>query len=283
LTYRVEGRLALAFEGSPHGGTKLNVLAQQPPLKVVRAFELADGASLVHVHNVSGGILGGDKLELTVQVGAHARAQLTTTSATRLYRRSAHKAISTLTTQFTVSSGALLEVLPDPLIPFAHSAYEQLTRIDLADDAGLFLWETVAPGRAARGELFAYDSLTLKLDIFACQQPIALEHIRLEPQLAPLTSLVRLGPYRHFSTFYICRVGLSDTRRIALEAELMALAQQMSSEGTLWSVSRLVAHGLVVRVLSLNSREIAQGLVRFWQTAKQALYGTLPIPPRKIY
>ncbi|MHB8628366.1 MAG: urease accessory protein UreD [Aggregatilineales bacterium] len=283
MTYRVEGRLALAFEVSSHDGTKLNVLAQQPPLKVIRAFALADGASLVHVHNVSGGILGGDKLELTVQVGAQARAQLTTTSATRLYRRSAHKTVSRQTNDFTIGSGALLEVLPDPLIPFAHSAYEQFTRIDLADDAGLFLWETVAPGRAARGELFAYDSLTLKLDIFACQQPIALEHIRLEPQLAPLTSPVRLGPYRHFSTFYICRVGLPDTRWTALEAELMALAQQMSSEGTLWSVSRLVAHGLVVRVLSLNSREIAQGLVRFWQTAKQALYGTLPIPPRKIY
>jgi urease accessory protein len=46
------------------GCTVLAASRQEPPLKVVRAFELEDGAALVHLHNVSGGLLGGDRLEL---------------------------------------------------------------------------------------------------------------------------------------------------------------------------------------------------------------------------
>ena len=48
-----------------------------------------------------------------------------------------------------VAENDLLELLPDPLIPFAGSAYQQQTQIDLADNAGLFWWETIAPGREA--------------------------------------------------------------------------------------------------------------------------------------
>lgn len=38
------------------------------------------------MHNLSGGVLGGDLLELSVEVGNGACAQLASTGATRLYR-----------------------------------------------------------------------------------------------------------------------------------------------------------------------------------------------------
>lgn len=43
---------------------------QDPPLKVVRAFALDQGRSgaLVHLNNVSGGVLAGDRLVLDVEV-----------------------------------------------------------------------------------------------------------------------------------------------------------------------------------------------------------------------
>jgi urease accessory protein len=282
-SYRLEGRLALDFIADQGHQTTLHVLAQQPPLKVIRAFEIADGASLVHLHNISGGILGGDRLDLTVRVRENARAQLTTTSATRIYRHVSHRPPSLQTNTITVDNGAILEMLPDPLIPFAASAYQQQTQIDLSENAGLFWWETVAPGREASGESFAYDSLTLSLLIRACGQPIALETLKIVPTAQPLSARVRLGHYRHFSTFYICRVGLPAAQWSALEQELMTLADTLSNADSLWGVSTLVAHGLVVRCLSMNSRDIASGLLTFWQVAKQALYHLTAIPPRKVY
>jgi hypothetical protein len=85
-TRRVEASLELDFEFDHAAGrTVLAASRQQAPLQVVRAFALEDGSALAHLHNVSGGLLGGDRLALRAQVGAGASAQLTTTGATRIY------------------------------------------------------------------------------------------------------------------------------------------------------------------------------------------------------
>src|SRR5689334_14190789 len=118
----------------------MRVLEARPPLKVVRAFEAEYGAALVHLHNVSGGVLGGDHLTLEARVGAVAHAQITTTSATRIYRNRVDRPPSYQLNEITVGENALLELLPDPLIPFAQSAYQQRTAIQLGDNAGLFWW-----------------------------------------------------------------------------------------------------------------------------------------------
>lgn len=281
--YRVQGRLRLHFTQG-QGKTVLNVVEQATPLKVIRAFEQPSGAALVHLHNISGGILGGDSLEYTIDLDPHTEVQLTTTSATRVYRRREGAPSAIQCTEINVGSGALLEIVPDPVIPFAHSMYRQETHINLADGAGLFWWETIAPGRTARAELFEYDQLELVTSICAGERPIALENARLEPALRPLSSPARLGTYRYFCTLYICKVGVEPSQWLTLEAQLRALAGELSERNeTLWGVSTLVAHGLAIRGLSMTGRPLSAGLVTFWQAAKQALYGREAVLPRKIY
>src|SRR6266702_3480717 len=280
-----KGQLHLHFtHDQERHSTQLTVCEQHPPLQVIRAFPLSTGGVLVHVHNVSGGVLGGDQLVLDVEVGPGAQVQLTSTSATRLYRSRPEASPATQTGTIKICEGALLEYLPDPLIPFSGSRYQQRTRIDLEADAGLFWWETITPGRVARGELFDYAHLLLSLNISAQGRPIAIESLKLEPHCRELSSLARLGPYYYFCSFYICRVGLEAGRWSTLEKELGALAQELSRPGELhWGVSTLVAHGLVVRALSRQGRDIAPGLLAFWRAAKQRIYGEEPVPPRKIY
>jgi urease accessory protein len=283
MNYRLEGRLRLRFTADS-SQTTLHVEEQTPPLKVVRAFKLEDGAALVHLHNVSGGVLGGDKLEHYVEVEPGARAQLTTTSATRVYKSRPNSPASLQINDFKVAEGGLLEMLPDTLIPYRGSAYNQQTRVDLAGGTGLFWWETVAPGREARGELFEYDLLALDLRISTQGRPIAIERTRMEPRVRSLLSSARLGTYRYFSTFYICRVGLAEAEWSSLESELSCIASELSRRDEIvWGVSTLVAHGVVVRALSRNGRHITPGLLAFWKAAKQALYKQDAIPPRKMY
>jgi urease accessory protein len=256
---------------------------QQPPLKVVRAFSLPDGSSLVHLHNLSGGVLGGDYLKLDVEVGCRASAQLTSTGATRLYQSRQEASTAIQINVIKVGENSLLEYVPDALIPFKGSRYYQETQIELAAGAGLFWWEMVAPGREARGEIFAYDLLQFKLDIEAVGKSLAQERIKLEPARNSLSSLVRLGHYRYFSTFYICRVGLEAARWLALEKQLTELADELSRDSEIiWGVSTLPAHGLVVRALSIRGRSTTSGLMAFWQAAKLQLYGQQAIPPRKV-
>jgi len=281
---RAHGRLCLGFTADAEGKTRLTSRAQSAPLQVVRAFDLDDGASLVHLHNVSGGVLGGDRLETHIAVGPNAMAQVTTTGATRIYRPNAADEVAVQTTNVTVAEGGLLEYLPDPLIPFAGAHYRQETQISLAPGAGLFWWEMVAPGRAAHGECFAYKRLELALDLQAGNHLIARERARLEPSHRPMQSPARLGLYRHFCTFYVCQVGEATARWQALEAELSALAQELSSPGdALWGASTLFAHGLSVRGLSRTGRDLPVGLLAFWQAAKRALYGREATVPRKVH
>ncbi len=262
----------------------MRVREQRAPLQVVRAFPIADGGALVHLHNVSGGVLGGDQLHTTVDVGPRAYAQLTTTGATRLYRHREGREPAQQTTVVTVGADALLEYAPDAVIPYAGSAYRQHTRVELAEGAGLFWWEIIAPGREARGEVFAYEMVENELTIVADGQMIALERARLEPHERPLTSPLRMGPYRTYASFSICRVGVEAATWRDLEAELSELAINLSEDGTtVWGVSTLPAHGLAVRGLSRTGRVVYPGLVAFWGRAKERLYGRAAVPPRKLY
>jgi urease accessory protein len=236
------------------------------------------------VHNLSGGVLGGDRLDLDVALEPQAYVQLTSTGATRIYRSRSAALPARQRTTIRVAEGALLEYLSEPVIPFAGSRYRQETVIELATDAGLFWWETLAPGREAHGEVFAYNLLENRVAIAANGIPIALDRCRLEPQIRPLTSPVRMDCYRYATTFYVCRVGLEPAKWPAFEAELSALAQQLTVRcQTIWGVSALPAHGVVIRGLSRSGRDLSAGLTAFWCAASLAIYGRAPVPPRKVY
>lgn len=284
-TPRLESALKLSFFYNPQkSATSLRVVQQTPPMRVVRGFPLEDGASLAHLHNVSGGVLGGDLLTMDFDVQPQARAQITTPGATRIYQRRAGYPDSQQITCARVETGGVLEYLPDALIPFAESGYRQETEIDLEADSGLFWWEILAPGREASGERFAYHSLEMRFSLRALGKPIALEQYRLRPAEFPATSLARFGVYLYHTTFYICRVGLASARWLDLEEKLTTLAGEFSQgEENLWGVSALVSDGLVIRGLGKNHRQVLSQLTAFWGVAKQELYGQSVILPRKLY
>jgi urease accessory protein len=265
------------------GHTVLAASRQEPPLKVVRAFAVQDDAALAHLHNVSGGLLGGDRLALNVNVGAGASVQLTTTGATRIYRTRRDAVPTTQSNEFTLNEGALLEYVPDAIIPFAGARFSQATTIRLTQGAGLFWWEILAPGREARGETFAYDCVEMKTDVIALEQTIASERVRIEPRKRLTYSFGRLGPYRAWATFCIARVGPSAAGWLTLEHELREKALLLTKHGeTLWGISALPAHGLMVRCVAVHGRHVLPGLQTLWQTAKRRLYGRDAVPPRKV-
>jgi urease accessory protein len=281
---RVRASLRLDFERNPAtGSTFLSGSLQEPPLKVVRAFTLEDGTALAHLHNVSGGLLGGDHLALHVNLGRGTSVQLTTTGATRIYRHRREFSATTQSNDVFVGENALLEYLPDAIIPFAGARFSQRTSVDLADGAGLFWWEILAPGREARGECFAYEQVEMRTQVAALDRKIAAENICLRPASRNVSSLARLGSYRYSATFYICRVGLDSSVWRAAEDHLRDLTGELTRPGeTLWGVSTLVAHGLVVRCLATQCRDVLPGLHAIWRRAKLHLFGREAIPPRKV-
>jgi urease accessory protein len=279
-------RASLRLDFSRDAGTGQTFLAgslQEPPLKVVRAFPLEDGTALAHLHNVSGGLVGGDQLGLQVHVGDGAKVQLTTTSATRIYRHRQEMCATTQQNEIAVGANALLEYVPDAMIPFAGSRFKQKTTIRLAAGAGLYWWEIIAPGREASGELFAYEQFEMRTKVITGKRTIAAENILLSPRGESVASPARLGSFRYFATFYICAVDREASAWRATEEHIRELTAEFTKPGeSLWGVSTVLAHGLVVRCLARHGRDVVSGLHAVWNRAKVRLHGCEAIPPRKV-
>jgi urease accessory protein len=266
------------------GRDGLRIGRQDPPWKVVRAFPLPGAGKLVHLNNVSGGVLAGDRLALDVAVEAGAAAQITTTGATRLYRHRGGEPDSEQRATFLVGDRAQLEYLPDPVIPYAASRHQQRTEFRLGRGATLFWWEVTAPGRLASGELFAFERLRVQAEIYAAERPILREDYVLEPARQELSAPVRMFGYSHMASFCAVQEGRPAGFWRGLEENLSAIAGARTSPGhAVWGASALVSDGILVRGLTAGGRSIHATLVEFWRAARIAITGIDAAPPRKIY
>jgi len=257
-------------------------MRQDPPWKVVRAFALPDRGALVHLHNVSGGVLAGDRLALDVEVRADAAAQITTTGAARLYRHRAGAADSEQRARFSVGDRGLLEYLPDAVIPYAGSRHAQRTEIRMGCGSTLFWWEVLAPGRLAAGERFAFERLRVQAAVYAGPRPVLREDYLLEPGRKELSATPRMFEYSHMASLCIVQEGRPPAFWRALEDRLNEIAQERTRLA-LWGASMLASDGVIVRGLSRSGCFIQETLIEFWRTARLAVIGADAVPPRKIY
>jgi urease accessory protein len=263
------------------GVTSFRCVRQEPPWKVVRGFPLETGGSLVHLNNVSGGIFGGDHLRLSARVAPEAEAQITTTGATRVYRPRLQSSEAELFSNFELGRDALLEYLPDALIPFRSARVIQRTAFSLAEGATLFAWDTIAPGRAAAGEFFQYERLKLASEIKVAGRPVLNDRLLLEPQKWTPSAAGVFGTSQYLATFLAIRAGSSSTELRELEASLEVVAH--GAECEFWGVTTLPGHGVFVRGMTDSALGIQAMLRKFWSAAKRLLCNREAVVPRKIY
>ena len=115
------------------------------PLRILQSL-YPEGDGICHnvlVHP-PGGLVGGDTLDLQVQVEAGAHGLITTPGATRFYRSEGPWA--TQTTQLTLAPGARLEWLPLEAICYDACLARNQLRLELAPGAECLGWDTTALG-----------------------------------------------------------------------------------------------------------------------------------------
>lgn len=100
--------------------------------------------------NTSGGLASGDLLDFAVDLKPGTRALATTQTAERAYRAEGPPANARV--RLTVGKGGWLDWLPQETILFDGARLTRKTEVDLAEDAGCMLLETVVLGRLAMGE-----------------------------------------------------------------------------------------------------------------------------------
>ena len=258
----------------------MRCIQHHPPWKVVRGFPFATGECLAHLNNVSGGIFGGDDLKLSIKLHPGAEAQITTTGATRVYRPRPAAPEAKLVAEFQLAPDSILEYLPDALIPYRQARVFQHTTFTLADGATLFCWDTIAPGRAASGELFQYESLKIVSEITAAGVPILTDRLLIEPAQQSIRSAACFGDSNYLVSFVAVRVGCTPAQVSTLEERLLSVIGEADGH---WGITTLPAHGVLVRGAASRAANIPATLYSLWAEAKHELCERPAIAPRKTY
>ena len=246
------------------------------PLQALEPMDLTgDGTAALLLLNPTGGILGGDRLETDVEVGAGAHVVLSTPSATRVYRSRERPAVQRV--RLALGPGAALEWLPDHLIPSPGARLRQETTITLACDATLLHWDAWATGRAARGEAWGFDLLETGL---VARDPAGLL-VRERAVLAGGPRLDGLGGTEGFAyvgTFLALALGRSSADEVASE-----LADAVAPiPGCRAGVTALARGGVIARVLAARAPALSACAEALWSTARRRLLERGPLALRKL-
>lgn len=145
----VHGAAEIRFERRD-GATRLATLYHHDPLRWLMPTPRAGDLPNAVLVTTSGGLVGGDRLDLAVSAGPGAAALVTSQAAEKVYRSTG--ADCRIETRVTVEPGGWLEWMPQEAIVFDGSRLRRSTRLDLHGDARALAGEMLVFGRAAHGE-----------------------------------------------------------------------------------------------------------------------------------
>lgn len=155
----------LTLSAARDGGNATRVHARHDgPLRLLKTL-YPEGAGIAHAVLVHppGGLVGGDRLDIHVDVQAGAHLLVTTPAATRFYRSNAGEAAQVV--QATVGEGARLEWLPQETLAYPDCIARNEVKLSLAPGASLFATEVLGLGLPAAAQPFEAGRMLQHLEI----------------------------------------------------------------------------------------------------------------------
>ena len=269
LDYRLDGERTIALDR--HDG----------PLRVLQRL-YPEGDRICHhvlVHP-PGGLVGGDVLDIHIDLQPDSHALLTTPGATRFYKSTGAEAVQTL--QARVAPGAKLEWLPLENLAYRSCLATNRMRFELAPGAEMMGWDVLALGLPAASA--AFDDATHAPGRFT--QAIELPGVWLEKGTVRaddarlLNSPMAWAGHRVMATMWLAGgSALSRERREALldAARSIQAAHPLHA----WAGSTSPHEQLVIlRVLADRVEPAMHLLTQVWSQWRQTAWALAPCPPR---
>jgi urease accessory protein len=228
----------------------------------VRFPNPADAAQLEAVIvNTAGGMAGGDRFDVEVEVGAGARLCLTSAAAEKVYRSLGPD--TQVGVKLAVGPGAALAWLPQETILFDRARLRRSIELDVAKDASVLLAEGIVFGRSAMGEAVTCGHLFDRWRVRVGGELVFAETTRLDGEIAQrlseaavaangaaIATVLKLpgdkdsaAAIRAMQSSFVGEVGVSSWNGFAL-ARLVApngatLRHDLLSVLTTWSAGKL--------------------------------------------
>jgi urease accessory protein len=211
-------------------------------------------AAWVYASSYGGGLVGGDTLRVTVNIGAGASAFVSSQASTKIYR-SRDRTSAELTA--TVSAGGHLVLWPDPVVCYAGSTFHQAQCVDLHEDASLILVDTMTSGRRASGERWQFVEYANRITVRQDGRLVLFDSTRLSGVEGNLAA--RMGRFDVLSSVAIIGPRFRENARAI--AETIAARPIERRADLLVSAAPLGDSGCLLRVAGRSTEQVA-GMVR---------------------
>lgn len=260
-----------------HGGvTRIERQYQRVPLHVYRPIYLDErrpDMAFLFVQQFGDGLVQGDRYRVDIECRPGSAAHVTTQAATNIF--GARENMATQLVNLWVHSGAVLEYLPDPVVPFRGSRLFQRTCVTADPHATVILGETLLPGRVAHGEAHAYDLYWAETQVRRPDQTLLFADVlRLGPAIGEAPgSAGLLGPFDVIATLHVISDRCDPAELVRLLREALVDCPKVLS-----GVSELPnGSGAAVRLLGPTSQAVQTTLRTAWNAARLELLG-VPAP-----
>jgi len=293
-----DGLLRLRFERRPRG-TVVTACRYTVPLQVMAPMALDDPAAVVSVLNPTGGLVGGDRLSVDIDVGPGAHACLTAPSATRVYRTEGPPA--TQHVRIAVGPDGVVEWVPEHTIPFPGSRLCQRLDVTLEAGARLILVDAFAAGRIARGEAWQFARIESAITVRDAGGWRWLDRLVLDGRRGEHYRGEGItGGHDYFATLAVLAGSArgddagadepagrapdiaGDSATPALAALGEDIARDLTAHaGVVAGAGTLARGGLVVRVLAREAHQLLDALDAAWALARRRVLGLPPLALRR--
>jgi urease accessory protein len=258
-TWRGELKLRL---GKVDDATRIRELVHSGPLLVQRPF-YPEGPLTCHTYllHPPGGLVGGDRLDVSVEVEDGAHGLITTPAAAKVYRVGTADRGQFQGSTIRVGEMAVVEWFPQESIVFSGANATLSTRFDIADTSTTCGWEILCLGRPACNETFVTGQVRQKLEFWCHDKPRYLERAEYEAGSSIMNGMWGLQGNAVVGTLF-CYWPESGNGKAVLDRARESLDQ--SKEGKQFAVT-LVNGLLLVRYLGNSTEEVRSRYIQLWQ------------------
>uniref|UniRef100_A0A5K1JRJ9 Urease accessory protein n=1 Tax=Ganoderma boninense TaxID=34458 RepID=A0A5K1JRJ9_9APHY len=176
-----QGQGRVVLRNGPSGNV-FSELAATYPLKLLAPRLPSQNVSIVYMLSYGGGLVGGDRIRLDVEVHDAACLAILSQGSTKVFktrpgqRLSANSQIHPVTAQYLnvrVAPASALFLLPDPVTCFRDAKYHQIQTFHLSKHSSAVLLDWVTSGRKSLGEEWVFSKYYSLIDVFVDNHRIA--------------------------------------------------------------------------------------------------------------
>ena len=263
-------RLELKFSKSD-SRTILSHRKHYGPLQVQKPFYPEhNGACHVYILHPPGGVVGGDRLNICVDVNSKAHALITTPAAGKFYRSAGP--VARQEQIIKVASKGTLEWFPSENIIFSGAKAQIQTKVELSCDSHFIGWEISCLGRPASGEYFSQGKLDQRFEVRRDGRPLRVERLWLKGDDPALKSKWGLQGFPVIGSM-VCvtnKTELVDSlRKITISSNTQELFSVTQTDGI-----------IICSFLGTSVERARSYFIDVWKILRKQVIGLESIEPR---